>query len=308
MLQGIKQTVLNKILLSSCLIVSSVFSNDELDISKNNIIKKDIVIGKYNIFNFPFKIEKFRTQIKSVKQVKSTSILNQDIVKIKPISENLLESETKEENKSLKKLPTLVKNANDRKKEDAVLPKVSQKKKPKTIAVVNDNILEIFPKKEAEYEIIVFGGSKPVILSLSAKNFINMDKEEDRYFEIKDRDLKISQEDKNLIMSNSSSDFLNIFRNLYVNKELVGFDVDDEKKETISMYDGKLISELKKYYYSEKFEVKEYLLSSSLPIDLYINEDDFSNENTVSISFDTQDNFLYQNNTIRYFVINRIYQ
>jgi len=302
MLWVIKQTALGKLLSVLFLTYTALYANydEKFDVNKNNVINVDIQVGKYNIFDFPFEIDKFKAQIIHINKVKKMPFdnLSQEIKIIKPVEENLLDEDKKKAD--AQKLPPLPKQKEVNKTaDDAPTKKTS---KDAVLITAEKSTLEIFPKKEERYEVVIFGGSRPVILSLNA---INSDTE--RYFNIFDTGKKEETEKEMLVSQNESDKFLDIFRYLYVNKDLPEF-VENTKDEKIEYYDGKLTSTLIKNYADDYYEAKEYLLSSSLPIEFYINEELFTNDSTVAISFDTQNNFIYPNQTIRYFVINRIYQ
>jgi len=308
MLPVIKLTVLNK-LLFIILFATTLNANDDekFDLNKNNVINVDIQVGKYNIFDFPFDIDKFKAQIIHTNKVQKNSLnnLSQDIkILKKPVEENLLDN-TAAENEP--KLPPITPTKKGQKEEEKGKPignESPQKISSKESVLINaeKKTLEIFPKKEEKYEVVIFGGSRPVILSLNA-----IAAETTRYFNIFDSGKKEKEEKELLVSQNESDRFLDIFRYLYVNKELPEF-IERNKEENISYYDGKLTSKLTKYYTDDNYEVKEYFLSSKLPIEFYINEETFSTDSTVAISFDTQDNFIYPNQTIRYFIVNKIYQ
>lgn len=284
------------VLINVFLLVSNANEVDEIDINKKNILNEEISIGKYTVFELPFEIEQKNLRVTLKKSVEYNSFkekitnLNDSIKNVEK-DKNLLMTDKKPPLPDLKNEVVDTDNTPKR-----ILPSNSSNQ-----IKIFSNYLEVFPKELGLLQIIVFGGTKPLILSLNVNNTDDI-----KYFKFKDSGLVKKAENINFnINANQKALFIDYFRYLYTNKDLPNF----EKlffEENISYFDGKLVSKLLKKYKNEKYEIKEYSITNNLPLNYYIQEDLFKNENTRAICFVSQDNFIYKDETTKYFIINEL--
>lgn len=273
---------------------ASVNKQTIFDIKDSNILNDEIALSKYTIIELPFKVEKKNLRVIMKKKIeknnsftKKLSTLNNSLSNNKNLQDKNLLSDKKPP------LPDVSGKAIDTSHKNN-LTKTNKIK-------IFKNYIEIFPKELGTIEIIVFGGSKPVILTLKVKKNIDI-----KYFLFEDSSLtkKADAIDFNL-NSNKKALYLNYFRFLYTNKDIPNFE-KLKLNEVKNLFDGKVKSILSKAYKNDKYIIKEYSVTNNLPLNYYIEEDYFKNENTKAISFVSQDNFIYQGETIKYFMIDEL--
>lgn len=290
MLSAIKRIVL----ISLFILSFAEATNNVIDIKKMNILNTQISLSKYTVFELPFVIEDNNIRIIKKRKIKKSSFDK----KLKLLNNKQL---SKNDNNLLsdnKKPPLPEPNQSSKKKEKE---KQSSSKINQNQIKYTSNYLEIFPKELGIFEVIIFGGSKPIILSLEVKNDIGV-----KYYKFIDSEIKKKSDSLDFnITATKKGIFLNYFRFLYSNKDIPNFEKITSNMEK-EYYNGKIITQLTKYFKNDKYEIKEYLVTNNLPINYYINSDTFKEYNTQAISFVSQDNFIYKEETTRFFIINKL--
>lgn len=272
---------------------ASVNKQTILDIKDSNILNDEIALSKYTIIELPFKVEKKNIRVIMKKKIEKNNSFSE---KLSTLNNSLSGNNLQDKNLLVDKKPPLpnvdTKSSN--------VAKINKGTKSNSIKLFK-NYIEIFPKELGTIEIIVFGGSKPVILTLEVKKNIDI-----KYFLFEDstQTKKADNIDFNL-NSNKKALYLNYFRFLYTNKDIPNFE-KLKLNEVKNLFDGKVKSVLSKAYKNDKYIIKEYLVTNNLPLNYYIEEDYFKNENTKAISFVSQDNFIYEGETTKYFMIDEL--
>lgn len=273
---------------------ASVSKQTMLDIKNSNILNDEIALSKYTIIELPFKIEKNNLRVIMKKKIKKNTSFSE---KVSTLNNSLTDNKNIQDNNLLSDKKPPLPGTED--KQNSITNK--NKSTNSNNIKIFKNYIEIFPKELGTIELIVFGGSKPVILTFEVKENIDI-----KYFSFEDSSIikKSDNLDFNL-NSNKKALYLNYFRFLYTNKDIPNFE-RLKLNEVKDLFDGKIKSVLAKAYRNDKYIIKEYSVTNSLPLNYYIEEDLFINSNTKAISFVSQDNFIYEGETIRYFMIDEL--
>lgn len=332
MLSVIKQLVLT---INLIFIVVVGASANIIDATKNSEVNIKIEIGKYSVIELPFEATSYKLTKKKVveKIINSNNNSNNNsslevinlAADIEKNDTNLLEGPQDPIvlKGSLKPLPDLIKSTDNKKgqpqnhvqtsketPDNNLVGASTSNKEDKSVSVKGNTII-IIPKESITYDFVVFGKqAKPLLITVHSSAESN---NTSRYTKIVDYSIAatnanntdLSATNASSMVSKNNEAYINYFRYLYVDKNPEGFS-EENTQEVLDLYDGRLTATLIKHYVSQTEELKEYILTSRIPFDYYINEDVFTTDNTIGISFDTQDNIVRNGESLRFFVINRL--